>query len=77
MLEVLDKKCWLHKPDRNILDLASASSRKKDSKFNETILKNCWLAGDKEIITNDEYFFGASAQLGELIQFADASLKKL
>lgn len=76
-LNIEDKKCWLHRPDRQILDLAQASSAKKSSKFNETIIRNCWLAGDKEILTNDHYFFGASAQLDEMITFADATIKKL
>jgi len=75
-ITVEDKKCWLHKPDRNVLDLANSASSKKSSKFNETILRNCWLAGDKDIVEEDDYFYGASTQLDELITFKNAELKK-
>ena len=76
-IEVEDKKCFIHKPTRQILDLASASSTKKSSAFNETILKNCWLAGDKDIVSNDDYFMGAGNVLDEIITFKSAELKKL
>jgi hypothetical protein len=74
---VEDKKAFIHKPTRQILDLAMTSSSKKSSLFNETILKNCWLAGDKDIVFDDEYFMGAGAILDEVITFKTAELKKL
>jgi len=40
LIEVEDKKCYLHKPTRQILDAANASSNKRSSAFNETLLKN-------------------------------------
>ena len=67
----------MHPPTRQILDAAMASSTKRNSKFNETLLKNCWLAGDKEIVEDDAYFLAASTQLDEMIEFKEASLKKL
>lgn len=76
-IEVEDKSCFIHKPTRQILDLAMASSAKKSSEFNSTILKNCWLAGDKDIVFVDDYFMGAGAVLDEVIQFKTAELKKL
>lgn len=76
-IEVDDKVCFIHKPTRQILDLANASSTKKTSLFNETILKNCWLAGDKDMVNVDDYFFGAGNVLGEIIKFKEAQLKKL
>ena len=45
--------------------------------FDETILRNCWLAGDKEIVDVDEYFYAVSKQLDEVIRFKTAELKKL
>lgn len=77
LIQVEDKKCYLHKPTRQILDAASASSSKRNSLFNETLLKNCWIAGDKDIINDDEYFMGASSQLDQIITFKNAELKKL
>lgn len=77
LIEVEDKKCFLHQPTRQILDAASMASKKADSKFNEIILKGCWLAGDKELVNDDVYFFSASSQLSEVITFKEATLKKL
>jgi len=77
LIEVEDKKCFLHPPTRQILDAARAGSKKADSKFNEILLEGCWLAGNKEMITEDEYFLSASAQLGEIITYKDSSIKKL
>ncbi len=76
-IEVEDKKCFIHKPTRQILDLANASSAKKSSMFNETILKNCWLAGDKDVVFDDNYFMAAGSILGEVVVFKTAELKKL
>lgn len=77
LIQVEDKKCYLHKPSRQILDAANASSGKRSSAFNETLLKNCWIAGDKDIVNDDDYFLGASSQLGDIITFKQAELKKL
>ncbi len=77
LIEVEDKKCFLHTPTRIILDAASAASGKASSKFNEVILKGCWLAGDKEIVNDDAYFLSASTKLDDIIEFKEASLKKL
>jgi hypothetical protein len=77
LITVEDKKCFLHKPTRQTLDLALSSREKKRSLYGETILKNSWLAGNKEIIDDDAYFYAASSQLDELITFKDAELKKL
>lgn len=76
-LTVEDKTCFIHKPTRQIIDLAISSSAKRSSLFEETILRNCWLAGDKEIVDNDEYFFAVGKQLDEVIKFKSAELKKL
>ncbi|MDZ4212933.1 MAG: hypothetical protein U1C59_14590 [Methylotenera sp.] len=75
VIELDGKKCFLHKPNRQILD--AANLQKKSSAFNETLLKNCWIAGDKEFVTHDEFFFPACKRLDELITFKDAELKKL
>ncbi len=77
MLTVDDKKCYIHKPTRMVIDLAVQSAAKRSSMFDETILKNCWLAGDKEIVEVDEYFYAVSKQLDEVVKFKTAELKKL
>ncbi len=79
VFEVLveDKKCYLRKPDRKILGLATSVGQKNPMKFNEVILHNCWLAGDEEIKTDDDYFLGVGAKLETLIQIKEAEIKKL
>lgn len=77
LITVEDKKCILHTPTRQTLDLALASREKKRSLYAETILKNCWIAGDKEILEDDKYFYSASSQLDELVTFKNAEIKKL
>lgn len=76
-LTVEDKVCFIHKPTRQIIDLAHASSAKRTSMFEETILRNCWLAGDKDMVENDDYFYAVGNQLNEIIKFKSAELKKL
>ena len=75
--ESTSAQCILHQPTRQTLDAAMASSTKKNSKFNETILKNCWLAGDKSILSDDSLFLSVSSQLDQLIQFKEAQLSEL
>ncbi|MFK5855376.1 MAG: hypothetical protein QM503_04530 [Bacteroidota bacterium] len=77
LIKVEDKKCYLHPPTRTILDAASAASKKAESKFNEVILRSCWLAGDKELVDDDDFFMAASSQLGDIIKFKEATIKKL
>ncbi len=77
LIEVEDKKCYLHTPTRVMLDAANAASAKARSKFSEIIIKSTWLAGDKEILTDDAYFLAAASTLDDIIEYKDASLKKL
>lgn len=77
MLQVDDKQCYLHKPDRKTLSAAMSLSKADPIKFNEVLLNNCWLAGDEEIKTDDAYFMGASSQLDKLMEYKQAELKKI
>lgn len=77
MITVEDKACLLKKPTRKVLSMASSVASKDPMKFNEIILKNCWVAGDEEIKTNDDYFLGASQKIAEIIEFKEAELVKL
>ena len=74
-----DKKAVLHKPTRQDLSYATAGSNQgKDAmKFSELLLKQCWIDGDKEIIEDDEYFFGAIPKLSALTEIKEAEIKKL
>ena len=77
VLRVDDKVAYLRTPDRATLSYASTLATKDPMKFNEAILTNCWLGGDKEIKTDDALFLSASSKLGELIQIKEATLEKL
>lgn len=76
-LAVDGKVAYLHKPDRKTLSYASTAGQTDPLKFNEILLKGCWLGGDEEIRTDDDLFLAASGKLGELIQVKEAELKKL
>lgn len=77
MITVEDKACLLKKPTRKVLSMASSVASKDPMKFNEIILKNCWVDGDEEIIKDDDYFLGASQKIAEIIEFKEAELVKL
>jgi hypothetical protein len=74
-IEVEDKICYLKKPDRKTLSFASQVGN-DPMKFNEVILKNCWLGGDLEMQTNDSYFLAVSSKLDQVIEFKKAELVK-
>lgn len=76
-IEVEGKRAYLHSPDRNTLSYAATVSKNDPMKFNDAILKGCWIAGDEEIQTEDKLFLGAAAQLDQIIQVAEATIKKL
>lgn len=78
-LVVDDKKAVLHKPTRKDLSFASAGSEQgKDGiKFNEVLLKQCWIDGDKEIMDDDDYFLGAVPVLQAIGEVKEAEIKKL
>ncbi len=68
---------YLKRPDRRTLGAAAVVGKNDPMKYNEILLKNCWLDGDEEIKTDDSLFLGVSAKLGELIEIEEAELKKL
>ena len=66
--------CYLKKPDRKILSYASVAGKTDNVKFNEAILKNCFLGGSEAIKTEDDLFLGVCTKLSEIIQFKEAEL---
>ena len=76
-LEVGGRVAYVRTPDRRILAFASVEGGKDMVKYNEVLLRNCWIEGDEEIKTNDGLFFGASAKLQELVDIKEAELKEL
>ena len=72
-----DKICYLRKPTRQELSFASTAGATDPLKFNDSILRSCWLYGDEEIKTNDSLFLGVCPQLDEICAFEQFQLEKL
>ena len=77
LVEVDGRTAYLKKPDRKALGAAAVLGKTDPMKYNEILLCNCWIEGDEEIKTDDSLFLGVSAQLAELIEIREASIKKL
>ena len=77
MLTVEDKACIMKTPSRKTLSYASVAGEKDPLKFNEVMLKQCFVVGDPEIRDDDKYFLGASTQMKDLIQVKESKLEKL
>ncbi len=75
-VEVGDSVCYLKKPDRKTMSYV-ATLGNNPVRANEALLENCWLSGDENIKTDDEKFFGVSAQLSEIVQIKEAEITKL
>ncbi len=74
---VEDKRCYLKPITRMVISLATHNAQSDAMAFAETILKNCWLAGDEEIKNDDSYFLGVNTIIGEMVEIKKAVLKKL
>lgn len=71
------KEVFLKKPDRKVLSYAMTRAQNNPLGFAEVILVQCFLGGDEDVKSNDDYFLGASAQLEGLMEVKAAELKKL
>ena len=71
------KEAIIRKPNRKDLSHATAVGGNDPFAFNETLLNDCWLTGDEEIKTNDDYFLAVSGQLDKIIEIKEAEIKKL
>ena len=73
----VEHKGYLRKPKRQELSYATKVGSSNPLGFNESIINACWLAGDEAIKTDDALFMGVSGQIAEIIEVAEASIKKL
>ena len=69
--------CYLRAPRRKDISAASVAGRVDPLKFNETILRQCWLGGDTDIRTDDKLFLSVSGKLADIIEVGEAQLEKL
>ncbi len=73
-------KVYVRKPTRQIIKFAAQKSEKEKAdaiRFTELVLRNVWLAGHEEFLTNDALLMSVGNQLEELIGIKDLELKKL
>lgn len=76
VITVDGKRGYLRPPTRTEMGAYSVAYRNNPVKANEMLLKQCWLAGDVEIIEVDKLFYAACNQLPELVQAAEAELDR-
>lgn len=76
-LKVAEKEAIVRNPERSEISYASKVGSNDPMKYNEYMLKTCWLAGDIDILNKDSYFIGACAQLEKLIEIKESSLEEL
>jgi len=72
-----DKSAYYRKPNRKEMEFLSAGNKSSGLKFNAQLLKTCYLAGDKEIETNDDIFMGIGEQIMSLLTFDVVEVEKL
>ncbi len=73
-----DKVCYLKKP--TMLNWKKAFTILQDEGENEfalSLLNSCWIYGDEEIKTDDNYFLSAKEKLTILFEYNDAEITKL
>lgn len=76
LITVEDKAAIFKSPSRKTLSYANGVN-KDIIKFNETILNNCFVEGDRELIDDDRYFLAAGAKAVELIEIKESEIAKL
>lgn len=69
--------CYLRTPKRRDISAASVAGKVDPLKFNETMLRQCWLGGDEEIRTNDRLFLAVSGKIADIVEVGEAELEKL
>lgn len=74
-LTIEDKSCIIRRPTRQ--EFSFVSGIKDPIQLSETLLKQLWLEGDKEILEDDAYFLPAISHLDEVLRQKEASVKKL
>lgn len=70
-----EKRAYVRNPSRQ--EFSYLSTIKDPMKFNEAVLKTCWLDGDMEVQTDDTIFMGLSEKIVEIFAFKEVELEKL
>lgn len=75
--EVEGKKIYFKQPDRKTIAAAGVIAKNDPMKYNEFVLANCCLGGDRELLNDDSVFYGLSQKIDELIAAKVGELKNL
>lgn len=76
--ESSDKKYvgFFRSPTRTEIEAAQAVAE-TPLKSNEVLAKSCMLAGDQELITKNEYFYGLGRKLKDIVKTVEGELTEL
>lgn len=74
-LSVEGKSCIVRRPNRK--DLSYVSVVKNPIQMSETLLKQLWVDGDKEILEDDSLFLAVIPKMEEVIKIKESAIKKL
>lgn len=74
-LSVDGYSCILRKPGRR--DLSYVSVVKDPIKMSETLMKQLWVDGDREIQERDDLFLAVLPKMEEVIKVKESEIKKL
>ena len=74
-ISVDGKSCLLRRPTRK--DISYASVVRDPMQLSETMLKQLWLDGDKEILEQDDLFLAVVAKMEEVMKIKEAEIKKI
>lgn len=73
--QVGDKQGWFRNP--TLKTLTAAQAQKDGTQYYYTLARNCFIAGDPDIIENEEYFIILMKKLDELTTYFNVEVKKL
>lgn len=76
-ISVEDKVAYFRPPTRKAYSYASQVGAKDPMKFNEFILKDCILGGDKELAEDERYLLTMGQHVVKLLNIMESSLEKL
>lgn len=74
--EIDEYKCWFRRPSLKVMKAAFISMAKSEIAGKETLISNCWLAGDEQLRKEDDYFLALADSIFEIFEAADYEIKK-
>ncbi len=71
------KEAILKSPSLQTIDACRAISNRSPLKFDQALAENCWVDGDKELLTVDKYRAGLYDWLASIIDKVSGQLEEL